>query len=157
MEFPPLEISYFIFIRYHDMKSIRESPKIDSPNPSSQPPSAKPDPMEIIASGLTQNSPILVQQGLDIFANSRRGLDSTTLDRVLNFAVKRAKPDIVRYLLDKTGCTVEKLRPYYVGVAVGFIGKGEDEECRCEVGDVIGVLEALVERGWDINGRYSDR
>lgn len=57
----------------------------------------------------------------------------------------------MRYLLDgDAGCSVEGVRPGSVGVAAR--GEGGEEE-----GDVIKVLDVLVERGWDVNGRYTDR
>lgn len=154
-----------------------------SPTPNPNPPPQKP--MDLVASALTHNSPTTLQQALDLFANnSRRGLTPTILDRVLNLAVKRAKPDLVRYLLDHSGggggmgigCSIEKVRPWSVGVAVrgGGEEKGEGEEGheggkgkergeegkgegKVKEGDVIKVLDVLVERGWDVNGRYTDR
>lgn len=60
----------------------------------------------------------------------------------------------MRYLLDgNVGCSVEGVRPGSVGVAAR--GEGGEEEGK--EGDVIKVLDVLVERGWDVNGRYTDR
>ncbi len=100
-----------------------------------------PDPMSLIAAGLTANSPPQIRHALDLYAASRRGLTPAILDRVLAFAVRRGKPDIVRYLIDEAGCRVE-------GVRAESVGRGEGEEG----GDVVGVLEVLVGRGWDVNG-----
>ncbi len=103
-------------------------------------------PIDVIAEGLTHNSTAIVQQGLDLYANSRRGLNSFTLDRALSLAVKRAKPDIVRYLLDTTDVKVESLPSARIGSAMDMAGEEG-------VGSIIGVLNVLVERGWDGNGR----
>ena len=113
---------------------------------SSQPPPQKPVPIDVIADGLTQNSTARVQQGLDLFANSRRGLDPFALDRVLSLAVKRAKPDIVRYLLDTTDVKVESLPAARIRSAMDMAGEEG-------VGRVMEVLEILVEKGWDVDGR----
>lgn len=136
-------------------KTMNPSP---SPPPPSTPPPPNPppqNPMDLVASALTHNSPKLLQQALDLFSTaSRRGLTPTVRDRILNLAVKRAKPDLVRYLLDgNVGCSVEGVRPGSVGVAAR--GEGGEEEGK--EGDVIKVLDVLVERGWDVNGRYTDR
>lgn len=124
-----------------------------SPFPSTTPPPTQ-NPMDLVASALTHNSPALLQQALDLFSTtSRRGLTPTVRDRILNLAVKRAKPDLVMYLLDGDGgdgWSVEGVRPGSVDVAAR--GEGGEEE-----GDVIKVLDVLVERGWDVNGRYTDR
>ena len=64
------------------------------------------------------------------------------LDRILSLAVKSAKPDIVRFLCDRTDVEVGRLGTGRVGGAV----EGE------EVGRVRGVLEVLVERGWGLEG-----
>ena len=61
-------------------------------------------------------------------------------------AVKRAKPDIVRYLLDTTDVKVENWPSARINSAMEMAGKEG-------VGRVIEVLEVLVEKGWDINGR----
>ncbi len=128
---------------------------MDPPNPSSQAACAKPSPMETIYSGITQNSFTLVQQGLDIFASSRKGLTSRVLDRTLNLAIKRAKPGIVRYLLDETDCSVAGLSWFHVGFAATTKGNGAGEwGFECEVEDVIAVLEVLVEKGLDVNKAY---
>ncbi|KAI9776906.1 MAG: hypothetical protein M1835_005382 [Candelina submexicana] len=105
---------------------------IDQPDPST--PKKQKNPMDIIISGLAENSLTKIQQGLDIFSTSpKRGLGSGILDRVLKLAVTQAKPDIVRYLLDETR--------YKFG----------EEELGYRLQDVIAVLDILVERGWDIN------
>ena len=103
-------------------------------------------PIDVIAEGLTQNSTAIVQQGLDLYANSRGGLDSFALDRVLSFAVKRAKPDIVRYLLDTTDVKVESLPSARIRSAMDMAGEEG-------VGSIIEVLNVLVEKGWDVNDR----
>ena len=113
---------------------------------SSEPPPQKPVPIDVIAEGLTQNSTAIVQQGLDLFAHSRRGLNSFALGRALSLAVKRAKPDIVRYLLDTTDVKVESWPSARINSAMDMAGEEG-------VGRVIEVLEVLVEKGWDINGR----
>lgn len=126
-----------------------------STSPSTTPNPPPQNPMDLVASALTHNSPALIQQALDLVSTtSRRGLTPTVRDRILNLAVKRAKPDLVRYLLDgNAGCSVEGVRPGSVGVAAR--GEGGEEEGK--EGDVIKVLDVLVERGWDVNGRYTDR
>ena len=65
----------------------------------------------------------------------------------------------MRYLVEEVGWGVEGVRAGWVGGAVrgleaagGVEGKDGGEE-----GDVIGVLEVLVERGWDVNGRGETR
>lgn len=118
-----------------------------STSSSSGPPSQKPAaPIDAIAEGLTQNSTALVQQGLDLFANNSRGdLSPFALDRVPAWAVKCAKPDVVRYLLDTTDVKVENLPAARIGEAMEMVG-GEGVE------RVIGVLNVLVEQGWDVNG-----
>ncbi|KAI9704736.1 MAG: hypothetical protein M1836_006516 [Candelina mexicana] len=121
---------------------------MDQPDQSSP---KKQNPMDIIMSGLAENSVTKIQQGLDLFSTKSRGLDSDTLDRVLNLAVTQAKPNIVRYLLDETKCTVEGLSPWYVGRAAGAIDGYGEEELGYRLRDVIAVLDILVERGWDIN------
>lgn len=113
--------------------------------PSSQPPSPFPSsPRTTISDGIDQNSIPKVRHGLDLFAHSRRGLDSFGLDWALSLAVKRARPDIVRYLLDETDGKVDGLSPFKVGIAARDPG--------IEVGKVEEVLKVLVERGWDVNG-----
>ena len=103
-------------------------------------------PIDLIAEGLAQNSTTIVQQGLDLYANSRRGLNSFALNRALSLAVKRAKPDIVRYLLDTTDVKVENLPTARIGSAIDMVGEEG-------VGRIIEVLKVLVEKGWDVNGR----
>ena len=103
-------------------------------------------PIDLIAEGLTQNSSAIVQQGLDLYANSRRGLNSFALDRALSLAVKSAKPDIVRYLLDTTDVKVESLPSARISSAMDVVGEEG-------VGRIIEVLNVLVEKGWDVNGR----
>ena len=103
-------------------------------------------PIAVIAEGLTQNSTAIVQQGLDLYANSHRGLNSFAPNRALFLAVKRAKPDIVRYLLDTTDVKVESLPSARIRSAMDMAG-GEGVESITE------VLNVLVEKGWDVNGR----
>lgn len=120
--------------------------------PPQTPPLAAP--MDLIAAGLDQNSTALVQQGLDLFARrGRRGLDAVALDRALALAVRRASPDVVRYLLDAAGARAGGVAAGRIGAAVHGGDEGEGEEGVGRVGRVVGVLEVLVERGWDVNGR----
>ena len=77
-------------------------------------------------------------------------------------AVKSAKPDIVRFLCDRTDVEVGRLGTGRVGEGlerkggVGEEGVGSGKEGvgsgKEGVGSVIEVLEVLVERGWDVNG-----
>lgn len=100
--------------------------------------------MDLIAEGLAQNSTAIVQQGLDRFANSRRGLDYSALYRILSFAVQSGKPDIVRYLFDTTDVKVEYVPFAKINMPMGMAGEQP-------VRKVIEVMEVLVEKGWDIN------
>lgn len=110
----------------------------------SQLPPQKAGPMDLIAEGLAQNSTAIVQQGLDIFASCRGGLDYSALYETLTFAVGSGKPDIVRYLLDRTDAKVEYVSFEQINMAMST----SDEE---PAGKVIEVMEVLVEKGWDIN------
>ena len=114
-----------------------------TPTLQTQPQPPKPSARDIISNGIDNNSISQVRQGLDLFAQSRRGLDSFSLDWALSLAVKRARPDIVRYLLDETDVKVEGLSPLKVGIAA--------RDQNIEVGKVKEVLEVLVEKGWDVN------
>jgi hypothetical protein len=114
-----------------------------TPTPQPQSQTATPSARDIISNGIDNNSISQVCQGLDLFAQSRRGLDSFSLDWALSLAVKRVQPDIVRYLPDETDAKVEGLSPLKVGIA--------PRDQNIEVGKVQEVLEVLVERGWDVN------
>lgn len=120
-----------------------------TPTPQTQPQPLNPSARDIISNGIDNNSISQVRQGLDLFAQSRRGLDSFSLDWALSLAVKRARPDIVRYLLDETDVKVEGLSPLKVGIAA--------RDHNIEVGKVREVLEVLVEKGWDVNGSEGTR
>ena len=80
------------------------------------------------------------------------GLDAVALDRALALAVRRASPDVVRYLLDAAGARAGGVAAGRIGAAVGEGEEGEEGGVG-RVGRVVGVLEVLVERGWDVNGR----
>ena len=110
----------------------------------SQPPPQRRVPIDVIAEGITQNSTAIVQQGLDLFASSRIGLDAFSLDRALSLAVRLAKLDIVRYIIDKTDVKVEGFLYYKIDMAMNTAGEEP-------AGKVIEVLDVLVEKGWDIN------
>lgn len=107
--------------------------------------------MDVIAEGLAQDSTAIIQQGLDLFANSSKGLDAFALYRAFSLAVKRAKPDIVRYFLDTTDVKVKSSILPSIDMAVQLA----DEEGE-GVGKVIEVLEILVEKGWDVNDGCQD-
>ena len=98
--------------------------------------------MDLILAGLAQQNPIpTVQQGLELIARrSPKGLTPALLQRVLNLAVKKKRADVVKWLIDEGGAEMGMVRGVSLG---GFVGGGE------EGGE--GVLEVLVERGWDVN------
>lgn len=124
-------------------------PSMAAPTISSlQSRSQLPSPRDIIVSGVRQNSIHPVRHDLDLFAHSSKGLNSFTLDWALSFAIKKAQPDIARYLIDETDIAVERLSPLNVGYAVRQLDTpiGEGEVRRLQE-----VLEVLVEKGWDIN------
>ena len=83
------------------------------------------------------------------------GLDAVALDRALALAVRRASPDVVRYLLDAAGARAGGVAAGRIGAAVGEVDEeGEEEDGGVgKVGRVVGMLEVLVERGWDVDGR----
>lgn len=108
----------------------------------SQPPASTPSPRAIITTGIINNSIPEVRRGIDILSSSRKGFDPAW---ALSHAIKHAQPDIVRYLLDEAGATVEGLGPFTVGAAA------VDREA--ETGRVESTWEVLVERGWDVNTR----
>ena len=65
-------------------------------------------------------------------------------------AVKKGKAGLVRWLIDERGAEVGMIRGEGLGAWLRGV-EGEGEEGR--ENDVIGVLEVLVGRGWDVNGR----
>ena len=65
------------------------------------------------------------------------------------------QPEIVRYLLDQAGATVEGLQPQYVYYATNWKGNGEEvrDENDGEMERVERTWELLLEEGWDVNSR----
>ena len=110
------------------------------------PPESQIKPSELLWTGISQNSIPKVRQSLDEYAHSRRGLDVSILKRALGTAVREAKPDIVRYLLDETDVKSEALNFQSVGLASREAAAEEVEE----------VLDILIEKGWDINAVDGD-
>lgn len=110
-------------------------------------------PRDILATAIATNSIPGIQHGLDLFAQSRRGLGDNTLEWLLNLAVKSSKRDVVKYLVDVAGARVEMVRAQTVGIASreeeGESGERDGKEGGVE--KVIQVLEVLVQRGWDVN------
>ena len=80
--------------------------------------------MDLITHALTKNSPPLLRQGLDRVAHSPRGLTPAIRDRVLEMAVKKGKPDVVRFLVDECGFEVGGVRAGAVGAAGGAVVGG---------------------------------
>lgn len=117
---------------------------------SSQPPPQKPVRIDFLYEGVIHNSTAIIQQGLDLFANSSKKINFFSPHRALSLAIKRAKPDIVRYVLDTTDTTVESLSLTSILHALRMVD--EEGEGSTDLGKVVEVLEVLVEKGWDING-----
>lgn len=114
-------------------------------------------PRDILIAAVASNSIPQIQRGLDLFAQSRRGLGDNTREWLLNLAVQSRKPDVVRFLVDVAGARVEMVRAQTVGRA-GREGEGEGERGGERDGKeeggvekVIQVMEVLVQRGWDVN------
>jgi len=103
-----------------------------------QPPS--PSPRALITTGIISNSIPEVRHGIGILTGSRKGSDPAW---ALARALEHAQPDIVRYLLDEAGATVDGLGPFTVAAAAV---DGEAETAQQER-----AWEVLVERGWDVN------
>lgn len=108
--------------------------------------SSSPPPREQIITGIQNNSIPDVRRAIETLRHSRKGFDPAW---ALTRAVKYAQPDMVRYLLESEGATVEGLGPFTVAAAAAERGEGEMER-------VERMWGVLVEMGWDVNVREGD-
>ncbi|MCJ1374400.1 hypothetical protein MMC20_005632 [Loxospora ochrophaea] len=117
------------------------------PSPSSHDRSQEqPTPLDTIYTGIEQNSISSLRQGFELLTLNPKGLTPFRLDKILAFAIKQARPGMVRYLLDETDATVNGIHLLTVSAAA------RDWATKQEKGrSVEGVLDVLVERGWDVN------
>lgn len=88
--------------------------------PPQDPQNTAESPRETISQGIDTNSTEKINAGLELFRQSRRGLTASTLEWALNFAVKRAKADIVKFLVDDKGARVEGVKAEVRENSFGF-------------------------------------
>lgn len=151
-------------------------PSSSSPHITTTNPNPDPSPASLLQTGIAQNDPRTVRLSLELYAaaratdpnrngngNSNKNLNAIRT-RALSGAVAKAKPDVVRFLLDELkegegmGIGVEDVRGRDVGLAAEGVGgnaNGDAEE-KGRVEDVEKVLEVLVARGWDVNAEEGD-
>ncbi|KAI4126333.1 MAG: hypothetical protein LQ338_003810 [Usnochroma carphineum] len=102
-------------------------------------------PRTLLTTAILQNSLPDLRTALDRFLQTPRGLDKAALEWALNLAVKRARPEVVRWLLEETEAEVGMVGVGSLGVGGREVGEGVEGK------EVVGILEILVERGWDVN------
>lgn len=99
-------------------------------------------PREQLVIAIQTNSIEDVRRCIEALSGTRRAFDPAW---GLPRAIKYAHPDMVRYMIDGQGASVEDLGPFAVSAAA--VEKDGEEDLE----RVKRTWQVLVDRGWDIN------